>query len=321
MNKPKTKEEWIDWCYNWDSRSHADKVEMCRDYAISYDTGRHWRSDCGIETRTQTKITMLKSQDSAPVVNTPMLLNTGEGITTFAIIGDTHIPYHDEEVVATVEGFLGHIQPDYLIYNGDINDFYQVSVFAKDPARLGELQSDIDITVNMFERHTKLMPNTKKILIDGTHENRWIKYLQNQSPAVSKLRCNSIQELYELNKYDIEHVEFERGILVNNTFLILHGSYASKHSSYTAKMQYEANGGNGICNHTHRGGSYFKRDRFGMWGWWENFCLCRLDPDWIQNPNWQHGFSLVHFKDDGRFWVEQIPIINNKFMYGGQIYG
>jgi len=45
-----------------------------------------------------------------------------------------------------------------------------------------------------------------------------------------------------------------------------------------------------------------------------------LHPHWIQNPNWQQGFSLVHF-NQGRFWVEQCQIINRKFVYGGKIWG
>ena len=49
-------------------------------------------------------------------------------------------------------------------------------------------------------------------------------------------------------------------------------------------------------------------------------CLCSLDPDWVSNPNWQQGFSLVHFTKD-RFWVEQLQIINRKFMYGGRVFG
>jgi len=93
----------------------------------------------------------------------------------------------------------------------------------------------------------------------------------------------------------------------------------SIHPAYTAKRHYERSGGFGMCNHTDRGGSFYMRDRVGMWGWWENFCTCTLDPDWIKNPNWQQGFTLVHFVGR-RFWVEQIPIVGHSLMYGGKVY-
>ena len=82
---------------------------------------------------------------------------------------------------------------------------------------------------------------------------------------------------------------------------------------------YEKHGGCGITGHCHRGGSFLKTDRFGVWGWWEGFCLCHLNPDWIKNPNWQQGITLVHFIGK-RFWVEAIPIIDHELMYGGKIY-
>ncbi|KKM05312.1 hypothetical protein LCGC14_1755390 [marine sediment metagenome] len=75
-----------------------------------------------------------------------------------------------------------------------------------------------------------------------------------------------------------------------------------------------------VAGNSHRLGSYYKRNRFGVYGWWENGCLCTLTPDWVSWPNWQQGFSLVHFSRD-RFWVEQLQIINRKFVYAGKLYG
>jgi len=313
-------EDWDKFVEQWYARDHAGKVLLSWEHGVMYDTARHWLSDTG-STRPRAEPEPVIRPIQYPRDTSPLFVHTPRGLTTAAIIGDTHNPYQDTRAVQAVEKFLAELQPDYLFYNGDLSDFYQVSVFAKDPARLGELQSDIDMTTDMFARHVVSMPNTKKILVEGTHENRWYKYLQERAPAVSKLRGTNIIELYKLESFGIDYAPFERGVLINGTFLVLHGDIASIHSSYTAKRHYEKHGGNGICNHTHRGGSYYKRDRFGTWGWWENFCLCRLDPDWIQNPNWQQGFSLVHFQDDGRFWVEQIPIVHGKFIYGGKLYG
>jgi len=255
-----------------------------------------------------------------PPPNMPLKLNTGTEMVTFAVVGDTHCPYQDDKTVVNVESFLEEIQPDYLVYNGDINDFYQVSVFDKDPSRLGSLQEDLNVTTDMFERHNTILPNAKKLMVAGTHENRWFKFLRLHAPALANLDATNVTELYKLDKFNITFVPFEQGILINDVFLLLHGNIVSSHSSYTAKRHYERSGGNGMCNHTHRGGSYYKRDRFGIWGWWENFCLCNLNPDWIQNPDWSQGFSLIHFIDN-HFWVEQIPIIGHAFIYGGKVYG
>lgn len=310
-------ENMAEFAEQWYATDHAGKLLLAKRYEANYDTAKHWVSDNGYTRKPVPLIATIPE----PRVNVPTRVRTTGDIKTFAVIGDTHHPFQDDMVVSAMDDFLSEQKPDTIVYNGDMNDFYQVSVFAKDPARLGQLQADIDLTKAMFARHSKALPDADKIFVSGTHENRWIKYLQHQAPAVSKLTATSVPKLYELEKYDIDYVPFEQGLLVNNIFLILHGDIAAAHSSYTAKKHYEKQGGNGICNHTHRGGSYYKRDRFGTWGWWENFCLCRLDPDWLPNPDWVQGFSLVHFNNKDKFWVEQIPIIHGSFIYGGKVYG
>lgn len=253
-------------------------------------------------------------------LNIPLKLNLKDGHQTIGVIGDTHHPHHDYTAIRIAESILVDTQPDILIYNGDLCDFYQVSVFAKDPARIHLLQKDIDMVKNMFKKHKRLLPNTKKFFIAGTHEHRFEKFMWSNAKELSSLKALTIPELYELNKYDIDYIPFEQGLMVNKVFLILHGDLVSVHSAYTAKRAFEKHGGCGIVNHTHRGGSFYKRDRFGTWGWWENFCLCSLNPDWIQNPNWQQGFSMVHFTDHSRFFVEQIPIIEHKVLFRGKVY-
>lgn len=239
---------------------------------------------------------------------------------TAVILNDTHNPYEDKVVLSLVEQFLGELQPAYLWYDGDSNDFYPLSKFDKNPERLVNLQGDLDSTSKMFARHRKVLPNTRMIHIDGNHEDRLRRHLWSKDPALSSLRALELNELLGFKENEIAEVGYEEGLLVNGVFLVIHGNIASIHSGYTAKRMYERHGGNGICGHCHRGGSYYKRDRFGTWGWWENFCLCDLDPDYIQNPNWTQGFSIVHFRKR-RFWIEQVPIIDAKFIYGGRLYG
>ena len=252
-------------------------------------------------------------------INIPLKLVMAKEPKTIAAIGDTHNPYHDAETLALTENILETINPDVIVYMGDMSDFYQISTFSKNPNRLDNLQEDINSTKAMFRRHMAKFPKAEKYLIEGNHEYRLQSFLWNHAVALESLDCLKVGGLYGLEEYGIKHIPYEQGLMVNDVFLMIHSDIASIHSSYTAKRLYEKHGGCGICGHTHRGGSYYKRDRFGIWGWWENFCLCHLNPDWIKNPNWQQGFSLIHFIGK-RFWVEQIPIIDHELMYGGKVY-
>jgi len=237
-----------------------------------------------------------------------------------AILCDPHNPYHDKETMRAVNPFLKELQPNYLVYNGDVNDFYQISSFDKNPDRINRMQEDLDSTTAMFGLHRNLMPNTVMIEVDGNHEDRLRRFLWSSAVQFASLRALQLEQLLRLDDYEISHVPYEEGLMVNDIFLVIHGDLSSKESGYTAKRMREKHGGNGLCGHCHKGGSSYKRDRFGIWGWWEGFCLCDLYPDWIKNPNWMQGLSLVHFKGK-RFWVEQIPIIDHAFMYGGKLYG
>ena len=239
---------------------------------------------------------------------------------TSAILQDTHNPFQDQRVLREVELFLGELQPDMVIYPGDMGDFYLLSKFDKNPNRADTLQVDLNSTAELFKRHRRILPNARMIFELGNHEDRLRRHLWGKDPALASLDCMTIEGLYKLKDSDVECVDYEEGVLINDRLMISHGDLIRAHSAYTAKGMSDKHGGSGIHGHTHRLGSYYKRNRFGIYGWWENGCLCSLDPDWVRNPNWQQGFSLVHFKVD-RFWVEQLQIINRKFMYGGKIYG
>lgn len=239
---------------------------------------------------------------------------------TMAVLQDTHNPFQDQRVVREVELFLFEQQPDMVLYPGDMGDFYQISKFDKNPERANHLQGDLDSTAALFRRQRALMPNARMIFELGNHEDRLRRYLWSNSPALASLRSLTIPELYGLKENEVECVDYEEGILINGVLMVSHGDLIRAHSAYTAKGMSDKHGGSGIHGHSHRLGSYYKRNRFGIYGWWENGCLCDLDPDYVSNPNWQQGFSLVHFKKD-RFWVEQMQIINRKFMYAGKVYG
>ena len=308
--------DWVTFIEQWRTGNHGTKVALAGSRGVTYDTAKHWVS----EGDTTPEILELANSGWEPQgINIPLKLDTAKEPKTIAVINDTQNPYQDAVAMRLVERFLQEIELDYLIYAGDIHDFYQISKFDKNPKSADDLQKDISVTRVMLERHANQFPNTKKKWLDGNHEARLQKYLWSASPALASLECLTIPELFHLDDYGIDYLPYEQGLMINDTFLVLHGDLVSVNSSYTAKRMFDKHGGCGMGAHTHRGGSYYKTNRFGTYGWWENFCLCHLNPDYIKNPNWQQGFSLIHFVGK-RFFVEQIPIIEGTLMYGGKVY-
>ena len=128
----------------------------------------------------------------------------------------------------------------------------------------------------------------------------------------------TIEELLGLKPLEIQYIPYGEGIEYEGLY-ITHGDVISKHSGWTAKAHYERYGGCGMVGHSHRLGSYFKTERIDTYGWWENGCLCDLQPEYVNYPNWCQGFSIGYFTND-RFFIEQVPIIDHKFMVEGKYY-
>jgi len=274
---------------------HPDqKTQILKDYNCGFRTASEWYR-------------LLKN-------STPTLPHKKQ-----AVINDLHAPFHDKQAVKVCFAVIKAIQPQEIDIAGDLLDFYQLSKFDKNPIQIGTIQEHINIGRDLLVELRDANPDADIYFHVGNHCDRLRRYLWSIAKELAGLDCLDLKELLDLAKLKIKLVDYEEGRVVNGIFSVSHGSIASIHSAFTAKRTFEKQGGNGIVGHSHRGGSFYKTDKFGTHGYWENFCLCELEPDYIKHPNWQHGFTIVNYIGD-RFFVEQIPIVKGKCVYGGKLY-
>ena len=135
----------------------------------------------------------------------------------------------------------------------------------------------------------------KIIYIFGNHEWRFEKFISNFARQLEGLRGLTLEEQLDLPFLKIKAIN---GHMRENFYrygylLIGHFNRVNKHSAYTAKNLLEEKGMSLIQNHTHRGGTSYKRDYRDTKVAYENFCLCDLNPPYLQIPNWQLGFSVI----------------------------
>lgn len=77
-----------------------------------------------------------------------------------------------------------------------------------------------------------------------------------------------------------------------------------------------------VTQNTHRGGLYHHTYDKQTTSWYENGCLCKIEPDYLSDPdkaNWQHCFTIVD-SFDGTNIGTQVLIKDHKFCYGGKLY-
>lgn len=225
----------------------------------------------------------------------------------FVVLSDIHFPYHDDKALKAVYKFLEQHPVDTIILNGDILDFYDVSSFDKDPDRINSLQSEINMAEKFFGKLRKLSPNSRIIFVKGNHCSRLERYLK-KHPELYSLDALKLPNLLGLDKFNIEYKDkgFKLGSLK-----IIHGDMVRKFSSYTARGELEKHDSSGISSHTHRGGVYYYRTPERYLAWFESFCLCDLNPEYIDEPNWQQGFLYGYIEKDS-FAVTPIPIVDGK---------
>lgn len=235
-------------------------------------------------------------------------------------IGDVHVPHQDERAIGAMLALLTDLKPQHGFLNGDIMDCGPLSRFEQRPKDRLRLQNDRRELDKFLYRLVLASPATRWRWMEGNHERRLSRYLSSRAPELYDAPSLQPREFFHCKRFRIEWVPQER-TYVHNGFIVTHGDIVRSRSAYTARGNLDRYGTSGISNHTHRLGSHFRSDFSGGMVWYENGCLCKLDPEYVVGrPDWQQGFSVGWFVED-RFQVEQVWIDGKgRALYGGRVY-
>lgn len=232
------------------------------------------------------------------------------------IINDLHIPFHDKEVLLKVLKFIYDLQPTRLFLNGDFLDCYEISSFDKNPFELFTLREELKIAEGYLDQISSRLNKTKKIFIFGNHEYRFQKFLIRNAQPLMGLPGISLKEQLKLKELNYEIIDsgLKESFYDAGSFLVGHFNKVSIHSGYTAKALIERYGKSLIQAHVHRLGMHAKtlhgKTLIGI----ENGCLCDLNPSYTLSPNWQHGFTIIHYENNKPYF-QIVPIVNKQFIF------
>ena len=242
--------------------------------------------------------------------------------------GDVHFPFQDDSALSLLYQITGAIKPDLVACHGDLLDCYSISSFAKDLHLRPSLGREIEMATDHFALLNRLAPRARKLFIKGNHEDRLereIKRMATKPEALEILRLPQVSEsltwpsILGLGKLGWEYHE-KRTILFDK-LILKHGDVVRKFSGYTAKAECEKYRKGGISGHTHRRGVFEHTDWNGVHGWWEHGCLCDLNPEYTEDPNWQSGFLVVTWSDDrSAYAVEEVRIHDGVTIFRGRTY-
>lgn len=246
------------------------------------------------------------------------------------VVNDVHVPYHDKRLLELFKEFAEDFAPDWLIINGDFLDCAEISKFARVPGKNRTLMQELETGRSVLQEMREAVGKKCRITyIEGNHEFRIKSYLMHNAPELYVLPGLTMQQLLELESMKIEWIGTADGAshfidtyVAVGKLSVGHFDRVSKHAAYTVKALVEEKGVSILQGHVHRYGVHSKRlmDGTQLMGI-ENPCMAKLNPDYVANPNWQQGWTVIyHKRSSGRFHAYPIQVVNGGFIWNGKLY-
>jgi len=226
------------------------------------------------------------------------------------IANDFQIPFHDERALLLFKMFLRRERPDWLILNGDFQDFSEISRYDHTPRSGKEFKEEIAVGRKILRSLRRSLPRARITWIEGNHEFRLRKYLIENARELYGLPGLSVSDIFDLKRLKIEYVpchvlatKFTDNFIRVGNFYVGHWDKVTKHAAYAAKLLVEEKGVSLLQGHTQRFGVHARttvdgRVLLGI----ENFSMCSRRQSYVSHANWQLGFSVVYLEPGtGRF--------------------
>jgi hypothetical protein len=213
----------------------------------------------------------------------------GKGV----IMSDMHFPYQDNAAITLALDWIKKNEyTDFILLNGDINDFHELSRFEKDPNRRDYL-GELDYTKKFLDILQKIFK--KVYLKEGNHEHRLPKFLGRNAETLLKIKEFIYEGYLDLSKRAIIHYKYDDIVTVGKLH-ILHGDEIANSASAVnpARGLFLKAKECAIESHFHRTSFHPEVTLSGKnIGCWSVGCMCTLHPKWLRFNGWNHGFAAI----------------------------
>ena len=225
------------------------------------------------------------------------------------IIGsDIHIPFQDNKAVEAFKAYCKEIQPSAIVLNGDVLDFYKLSRFVKGEGR--NPYEEISECQELLKSLKEACPNSEIYYVIGNHETRLETYVLNNAPHLASL----VEDVFTIIKTKDIGVIGCSEVLINDNFICTHGKLLGSKAGMSAMKEIEKHYMSGASGHTHRLAKFLTRKARRKFVWLETGCLCDLNPEYVQDPDWQQGFAVIQFENSKLKRAEVVEIENGEVL-------
>lgn len=247
-------------------------------------------------------------------------MQNAKGTERWLFIPDTHAPYHDKRAWA----LLMQVLRSTLFYGvcilGDFFDCYAISDYRKDPRRERSLRAEI-MAARAVRKPLDDYPFKERVFIEGNHEWRYARYLQDNAPALYE-ECVE-NDLFGLGVWKVvPYMEDTQLGALNLTHDIGLAGMTS-----TRKTMHEY-GDNAVIGHNHNLQYFVEGNAKGVthvgasFGWLGDRDLADYKHKMKARKEWALGFGTgVHRVSTGAVYLTPHPILNDyTCCFDGRIY-
>lgn len=174
--------------------------------------------------------------------------------------GDAQFPFADPQALELFTRVAREVQPEEIVFTGDMIDFPALSKFQQRKEWVGSTQQGIDEYYQFLASLRSNAPNSTITVVHGNHEQRLINSLERNLSEVAGIRIAmgerallSVQNLARYDELEINAVDgYPNGTLwLEDNLKVVHGTNVKKGGFNSGKYLQEEHEST-IFGHTHR---------------------------------------------------------------------
>ena len=249
------------------------------------------------------------------------------------------MPFHDRAALDIILQVATNNEFDEIGYLGDLLDLPDWSdKFLRSPEFYWCTQPAINELSWWMAQIRQASPGSAQWALEGNHDKRMLTAVMAHLLAAYRLKpatelnlepALSVPRLLGLLDLGIEWIgDYPNGtVWLNDNLQCKHGDIARAAPGDTAKAVIQSVNNSVLFAHIHRdekaSRTLYDRNKGRAIRALSPGCVCRIDgivPGKKRNQNWQQGFAVAYYDDDGYHSIISVSIENGRAIFEGHVY-
>ena len=251
-------------------------------------------------------------------------------VHTLLSVSDAHDIEVDPFTLAVSIDVAKRLQPDIIVFNGDMFDMYEFSRFDMDPRRVKPGERARFVVNNIFRPFREACPDAQLDFWLGNHEWRILKHMANKTPNLQAFLSDfcdmTLEDLFGVRELEINvHCKWDMRAWqpkdvtgqVNQNFGVYWDCFVTSH---IADFGF---GMSGTSGHVHKPETKvgYSQAAGGPIVWTTTGCLRNTDEDYVMGVNRHvNGFGLFHIMPRTKQVVSENIIVRDFAAVAGKYY-